>query len=102
MTALEDTKNGAFVEGVAPGQAVEVVSTDWIGDQAVNVVYRGPGESVAETALYRDDEHRLKVVTRGRVWPLDADGALLRLVTEANRIERAYYFGECYILDRRH
>lgn len=92
MTALEDIKNGAVVEGVAPGQAVEVVSTDWIGDQAINVVYRVPGGSVAETTLYRDDEHRLKVVTRGRVWSFDADGALLRLVTEANRIKLAHYF----------
>lgn len=92
MTALEDIKNGAVVEGIAPGLAVEVVSIDWIGDQAINVVYRVPGGSVAETTLYRDDEHRLKTVTRGQVWSFDADGALLRLVTEANRIKLAHYF----------
>ncbi len=92
MTALENIKNGAVVEGVAPGQAVEVVSTDWIGDQAIDLVYRVPGGSLAETTLYRDDEHRLKIVTRGRVWSFDADGALLRLVTEANRIELAHHF----------
>lgn len=92
MTALEDIKNGAVVEGVAPGQAVEIVSTDWIGDQAINVVYRAPSGTVAETTLYRDDEHRLAIVARGRVWSFDADGALLRLVTEANRIKLAHYF----------
>jgi len=92
MTALEDIKNGAIVQGIVPNQSVEVVSTDWIGDQAINVVYRAQGGSVAETTLYRDDEHRLSVETRGRVWSFDADGALLRLVTEANRIKLAHYF----------
>ena len=92
MTTLEDIKNGAQVQGIAPGQPVEIVSTDWIGDQAINVVYRTQDGSVAETTLYRDDEHRLNVETRGRAWSFDADGALLRLVTEANRIKLAHYF----------
>ncbi len=56
---LEDIKNGANVAGVVPNQSVEVVSVDWIGDQALNLVYRIPGGSVSETTLYRDDEHRL-------------------------------------------
>jgi superfamily II DNA or RNA helicase len=92
MTKLEDVRNGALVAGVIPTQVVEVVSVDWIGDQAINLVYRIPGGSVAETTLYRDDEHRLSVEQRGRAWSFDADGALLRLVTEANRIKLAHYF----------
>ena len=56
------------------------------------MVYRVPSGSVAETTLYRDDEHRLKIETRGQVWSFDADGSLLRLVTEANRIKLAHYF----------
>jgi hypothetical protein len=92
MTVLEDLKNGAVVQGVVPNQSVEIVSIDWIGDQAINVVYRAQGGSVAETTLYRDDEHRLSIELRGRVWSFDADGALLRLVTEANRIKLAHYF----------
>ena len=92
MSVLEDIKSGAMVQGIAPGQIVEVVSVDWIGDQAINVVYRVPGGSVSETTLYRDDEHRLGVEARGRTWTFDADGGLLRLVTEANRIKLAHYF----------
>ena len=92
MTSLEYIKNGALVGGIVPNQAVEIVSTDWIGDQAINVVYRVPGGAVAETTLYRDDEHRLQVEARGRAWSFDADGAMLRLVTEANRIKLAHYF----------
>jgi superfamily II DNA or RNA helicase len=89
---LEDIKNGASVRGVASAQAVQIVSVDWIGDQAVNVVFRDHNGTVAETVLYRDDEHRLEVEQSGRPWSFDADGGLLRLVTEANRIKLAHYF----------
>ena len=89
---LEDIKNGASVRGVASAQTVLVVSVDWIGDQAINVVFRDHNGTVAETVLYRDDEHRLEVEQSGRPWSFDADGGLLRLVTEANRIKLAHYF----------
>jgi superfamily II DNA or RNA helicase len=89
---LEDIKNGASVRGIASPQPVHVVSVDWIGDQAINVVYRDHIGTVAETVLYRDDEHRLDVEEHGRPWSFDADGAMLRLVTEANRIKLAHYF----------
>ena len=89
---LEEIKNGASVRGVASAQAVHVVSVDWIGDQAISVVFRDHNGAVAEAILYRDDEHRLEVEQSGRAWSFDADGALLRLVTEANRIKLAHFF----------
>jgi len=92
MIKLEDIKPGGRVSGVMPGGAVEVVSVEWIGNQAVNVVYRQSSGSVAETTIYRDDEHRLNVQSAGRNWSFDADGGLLRLVTEANRIKLAHFF----------
>lgn len=92
MSALEEIRPGGRVVGLAPGTSVEVVSVEWIGDQAINVVYRTSNGSVAETTLYRDDEHRLGLESRGRKWSFDADGALLRLVTEANRIKLAHFF----------
>jgi len=92
VSALEEIRPGGRVVGLAPGTSVEVVSVEWIGDQAINVVYRTSNGSVAETTLYRDDEHRLGLESRGRKWSFDADGALLRLVTEANRIKLAHFF----------
>ena len=89
---LEEIKNGASVRGIASAQAVHVVSVDWIGDQAISVVFRDHNGTVAESVLYRDDEHRLEVEQNGRPWSFDADGALLRLVTEANRIKLAHFF----------
>lgn len=92
VARLEDIKNGSQVEGLQPGQSVEIVSVDWIGDQAVNVVFRNRDGKVSEATLYRDDEHRLGLVAAGRPWSFDADAELLRLVTEANRIKLAHYF----------
>jgi hypothetical protein len=92
MARLEDIKNGGMVGGIAPNQSVEVVSVEWIGEQANNVVFRDPNASVSETVLYRDDEHRLEVLQGGRLWSFDADGAMLRLATEANRIKLAHDF----------
>lgn len=92
MTKLEDIRSGALVHGIAPGRSVQIVSVDWIGDQAINVVFRDPEGTVAESTLYRDDEHRLELAERGRAWSFDADGDQLRLVTEANRIKLAHYF----------
>lgn len=80
------------MRGIASPQATQILSVDWIGDQAINVVYRDLNGAVAESVLYRDDEHRLHVEVNGRPWSFDGDGALLRLVTEANRIKLAHYF----------
>ena len=92
LSVLEDISPGAMVRGVVPDQPVQVVSVEWIGSQAINLVFRDPNGGVSETTLYRDDEPRLGIDEHGRTWSFDGDGALLRLVTEANRIELAYHF----------
>lgn len=93
MGVLEDIKPGNRVLGIAPGsECVDVVAVEWIGNQAINVVYRTAAGTIGETTLFRGDEHRLAVQGRGRQWSFDGDGALLRLVTEANRIKLAHFF----------
>ena len=92
MAVLEDLKPGARASGITPGGPVEILSTEWIGNQAVNVVFRLVSGSVAEATLYREDESRLGIESAGTLWSFDADGAHLRLVTEANRIKLAHFF----------
>ena len=92
MSVLDDVKPGATVRGVVPGHSVRIVSVDWIGSQAINLVFREPDGGVSETTLYRDDEARLEIEARGRSWSFDGDSNLLRLVTEANRIALAHHF----------
>ena len=70
---LEDIKGGASVRGIVSPQSVQVVSVDWIGEQAINVVFRDHNGAIAESTLYRDDEHRLwleRAGGRGRSTPM--------------------------------
>ena len=92
MTALEKITDGAFVRGIVPDQPVQVVRVDWIGNLAINVAYREQNGIISEATLYRDDETRLSLDAEGRHWSLTADGGLLRLVTEAYRIDLAHHF----------
>ena len=92
MTVLDDVKPGATIRGMVPGRSVRIVSVDWIGNQAINLVYREPDGGVSETTLYRDDENRLGIEAHSRSWSFDGEANLLRLVTEANRIALAHHF----------
>ncbi len=92
MATLEQICPGTMVRGIVPDAAVQVVSVDWVGNQAINLVYRTADGNVAETTLYLEDESRLIVDAQRRSWSFDGDAALLRLVTEATRIELAHHF----------
>lgn len=91
MAKLEDIKPGAKLEGLIPNISAEIVSVDMVGNQAINVVFRVTNGNISETTLFRDDEHRLNLAEGGRNYSFEADGALVRLVTEANRIKLAHF-----------
>src|SRR5438094_8692702 len=92
MAALEDLKPNAAVRGVLPTSMVTVVSVQWFGSEAVELTYKDPAGKVANELLYRHDEPRLEIVEQGRPWSFDGDGALFRLVSEAQRIKLAHLF----------
>jgi superfamily II DNA or RNA helicase len=89
---LEELQPDATIRGILPDAAVAVVGVEWHGSDALTLVYRGPNGRVADEVLYRHDEPRLERVQAGRPWSFDGDGALFRLVSEANRIRLAYLF----------
>ena len=88
---LEDLQD-AEVEGIDPEGPVTVVGTRWLGSQAVEVTYRTRSRTVASKILYRSDENGLEAASPARPWTFDADGALFRLVSEAQRIRLAHLF----------
>lgn len=92
MARLEDLKEGASVRGVLPGSVVTVVACQWHGEAVVTLVYKDHSGVLGQKLVYRHDESDLEVLTQGRPWSFDADGALLRLVSEARRISLAYLF----------
>lgn len=92
MTKLDDLTPNAAVRGILPDCLVTVVSVKWFGSDALELTYKDPSGRPGNTLLYRTDEPRLEVVTQGRPWSFDGDGALFRLVSEAHRIRLAHLF----------
>ena len=89
---LEDLQPRCAVRGVHPDGPVTVVSVQWLGSEALELTYKTPAGSVANELLYRHDETRLEVVAHRRPWSFDGDGALFRLVSEAQRLRLAHLF----------
>ncbi len=89
---LEDLKVSATVRGIVSDAAVTVVSVQWYGSEALELTYKTATGKVANELLYRHDEPRIEVLEQGRPWSFDGDGALFRLVSEAQRIRLAHLF----------
>src|SRR5262250_1528240 len=92
MSKLEALQPNSTVRGILPDCLVTVVSVQWFGSSAIELTYKDSTGKVANELLYRHDEPRLEVVEWGRPWSFDGDGALFRLVSEAQRIRLAHLF----------
>lgn len=91
MLSLEKIVAGSKIRGLAGQSIVEVVRVQWIGADALNIVYRS-GEGPAEILIYRDAEPRLELVQANRAFGFDGDGEAFRIASEAQRIRLAYLF----------
>ena len=89
---LEELQARCTVRGVHPDEVVTVVNVQWFGSEALELTYKTAAGTVANELLYRHDEPRLEIVAQGRPWSFDGDGALFRLVSEAQRIRLAHLF----------
>lgn len=55
----------------------------WYGTTVIELFYKDVAGRTGNLLIYRDKEPELEIVTAGVPWSFDADGALLRLVSEA-------------------
>ncbi|MDR0576819.1 MAG: DEAD/DEAH box helicase, partial [Candidatus Accumulibacter sp.] len=92
MARLEDITAGGNVTGIAGYASVSVVAVKWHGTNAMTVTFKNAAGNVAEQILYREDEERLDVTDGSLPWSFDADANLLRLASEAYRINLAHIF----------
>jgi superfamily II DNA or RNA helicase len=92
MTQLEDLQRGAQVRGILPQQTVTLIDVQQHGATAVEVIFRRADGQLGSQLVFRHDEPRLEIVTDERRWTFNADGGLLRLVSEAYRIHLAHLF----------
>src|SRR5260370_37870391 len=91
MSHFEQIKPGTRLKGLDSAGIAEVVSVSKFGSDAINLVFRVDGK-VAERLVYRGEETSFEFVSAGRAYAFDADGALLRLASEAYRIRLAHLF----------
>lgn len=77
--------NGMQLTGIIPGSSVEVIAVVPYGEDAKQVVYRAPDNSIQERVFYREDESTLGIYHPGGR-PFDADPQEFRLAAEAQRI----------------
>ena len=92
MMKLEDLKRGATVKGILPDQLVAVIDIKWHGSHVVELTYKDSTGRLGNELIYRDRENTLEIGSVGRPWNFDGDAALLKLVSEAKRINLAYLF----------
>ena len=89
---LEDLTPGALIEGLDPKGPAKIISLDWMGGDAINVIYRVGAGGVSETLLTRTNESLLSVAEVGLPWAFDAPGDQFILGVEASRIQLAHLF----------
>lgn len=92
VVKLEDFKANCTIRGILPSGIATVVSVQWFGSDAIELTYKDAAGKVSNELLYRDREPDLEIVEEGRPWSFDGDGALFRLVSEAQRIQLAHLF----------
>ena len=92
MASLEELQPQTSVRGITPDGLVTVVNATWYGSDTIELTYKEASGRVGNELLSRADETRIDVVEVGRPWSFDGDGALFRLVSEAQRIDLAHLF----------
>ena len=91
MTRLENITAGSIITGIANGP-VTVVAVQWHGTTVLEVTFKDTKGRLASQLLYRESEETIGVLEKNLPWSFDADANLLRLVSEAYRINLAHIF----------
>lgn len=91
MLKLESLRPGLQLRGIIPNQIVTVVNLSPYAD-AAEIVYKRADGHTGSQLLFRHDEANLEAVASAASWAFSADGAQLRLVSEAYRIHLAHLF----------
>ena len=92
MVRLEDITVGSSVVGIVGSTLVEIVAVRWRGSSVLEVTFKDARGRVDNQLLYREDESRLSIAEGNLPWSFDADANLLRLASEAYRINLAHVF----------
>ena len=89
---LEDLTKGATVKGILPDRLITVIDTQWHGSDVITLTYKDANGLTGQDLVMRYREHELEIITSSLPWSFNGDGSLLRLVSEAHRIQLAHLF----------
>lgn len=92
MAKLEELTAGSVVSGLVANENAEIIAAKWIGSGAIEITYKTSSGALGSEMLYRDREDSVTIVDSGLPWSFDADGDLMRLASEAYRINLAHLF----------
>lgn len=92
MSQLEQVTVGSTIVGLAGNEPVNVIAVKWFGTAGMELTYKSGDGNVHNQLLFRDAEKTIKVLENNLPWSFDADANVLRLTSEAYRIELAHLF----------
>ena len=92
MSRLEDVTVGSSVKGLVGNEVVEIIAVKWFGNAVIEATFKDGRGDLGSQLLYREDEASLEVLEKSLPWSFNADGELLKLVSEAYRIHLAHIF----------
>ena len=92
MAKLEELTVGSVVKGLINEGNVTIVAVTCYGDSVLQVSFKDDKEQLASQLVYREDENNLEIQKSSLPWCFDADGNVMRLASEAYRINLAHIF----------
>lgn len=92
MAELERITVGSTIKGVVGNEPVSVIAVKWFGTAGIELTYKTGDGHVHNQLVFREAEASIEVLEDKLPWSFDADGDLLRLTSEAYRIELAHLF----------
>lgn len=92
MARLEEITVNSIVRGIIPTSAVTVKHTKMHGSDTMEVTFIDGEGRPGTQLLFRDQEQLFELVQRTRPLSFTADGALFKLVSEAQRLRLGFLF----------
>ena len=89
---LDEIRVGSVLKGVVASHSITVDAIKWHGSQCLTLTFRDDAGKADSRLCYVDEAADFQEVAAGRRWSFDGDGNLLRLVSEARRIQLAHLF----------
>lgn len=91
MAQLEKITVGSIITGITK-EPVTVVAVKWYGTAVLEITFKDSKGLLASQLIYRENEESIELLADNLPWSFDADANLLRLASEAYRINLAHIF----------